>query len=89
MTTRPDDDALAFSEDTETSAPTDTPADGPCWTVLTVDDDPGVYQVTRLALRGMRFDGLPITLLHAASAAEARYVLMSGTGPSLLLLDVG
>lgn len=64
-------------------------AGGPApWKVLVVDDDEGVHQVTRLALRGFAVDGVPLQLLEARSGAEGRALLAAHPDIALALLDV-
>ncbi|MFN4005424.1 MAG: EAL domain-containing protein [Hylemonella sp.] len=58
------------------------------WTVLVVDDDQGVHEVTRLVLGPLRFRERPLRLLHARSAAEARALLAREPDVAVLLLDV-
>ena len=41
------------------------------WPVLLVDDEPDVLAVTRLALKNVNVDGIPVRLFTAASKAEA------------------
>jgi CheY-like chemotaxis protein len=92
-TVAPDDDFVmlvdslvppaAESQGRQRNEPSGSP-----WTVLVVDDEPSIHQVTRLALGGFRADGLPLELLHAQSAAEARSVLKSTPHCALVLLDV-
>jgi CheY-like chemotaxis protein len=59
-----------------------------CWTVLVVDDDQDVFEVTKLALRRFEVDGVPLRLLHASSGAEARAILADEPDCVLVLLDV-
>ena len=77
------DDDLVFAEE-------DAPASaaGEPWRVLVVDDEPDIHAVTRLALADQRFDGRPVALLSAHSAAEARQRLAETPGIALVLLDV-
>ncbi len=58
------------------------------FTVLSVDDDPAFQQSLRLALRDFRFQGSPLQLLTASSAAEAEVLLARTPGVSAILLDV-
>jgi len=58
------------------------------WTLLVVDDDPDVHNVTRLALDGFRFAGRGLRLIHAHSGAEARVILKNESGIAVVLLDV-
>ena len=41
------------------------------WPVLLVDDDPDILAISRLAMRGVEVDGVPIALHTATSKAEA------------------
>ncbi|MEQ1438130.1 ATP-binding protein [Fontimonas sp. SYSU GA230001] len=75
-------DQLRFADD----AP--PPEATPSWKVLVVDDDPEVHAVTRLALDRCRYDGRPIAVLSAASAAEGRTLLAQHDDIALILLDV-
>lgn len=58
------------------------------WKVLVVDDDADVRAITRLSLKGVLFDGRPLSLLDAASAAEAKQVLSEHDDVALALIDV-
>ena len=58
------------------------------WKLLVVDDEDDVHHVTRLVLGRYRFDGRPVCLLGAWSAAEARVVLSSHPDVAVILLDV-
>ncbi|MCW8885989.1 MAG: DUF3369 domain-containing protein [Motiliproteus sp.] len=60
----------------------------PPWTLLVVDDEESVHQVTRLALRDLTYDGRPLSILSAYSAAEARTILLDTPGIAVILLDV-
>ncbi|WP_372015800.1 two-component system response regulator [Pseudoxanthomonas sp. 10H] len=58
------------------------------FTVLSVDDDAAFQQSLRLALHDFRFQGAPLRLLTATSAAEAEQLLATTPGISAILLDV-
>ncbi|KOO13798.1 phosphodiesterase [Vibrio xuii] len=58
------------------------------WTVLLVDDDEQVHQITRLALSGFSFDGRPLQLISAFSAQEAKQVYHQHSNIALALVDV-
>src|SRR4051794_14112667 len=64
------------------------------WPVLVVDDEPDVLAVTRLVLKDVHVDGVPIKLYTAASKAEAIQALTSSAGPpaspyfAVVLVDV-
>jgi len=60
----------------------------PAWQILVVDDEPGIHQVTSLALSGVRFKDRPLQLLNAYSAAEALDVLAAEPDIAVILLDV-
>jgi CheY-like chemotaxis protein len=51
------------------------------WPVLIVDDEADVLEVTRLALRDVRVDGVPLKLYTAASKAEAISLMSGAAGP--------
>jgi len=82
-----DDDLLEFLDSPE-------PADGSeahlihPWRVLIVDDDGDVHKATELAMQGLLVEGLPLSFLHATSAAEARQVLAHESDLAVVLLDV-
>lgn len=63
-------------------------AGGPCWTVLVVDDEPSVHEVTRLALNNFEYEGRRLRFLSAYSAEEAKGLLASTPDIALILLDV-
>jgi CheY-like chemotaxis protein len=64
------------------------------WPVLIVDDEPDVLAVTRLVLKDVTVDGVPLALHAAASKAEAIQLLSGSTGPpdapyfAVALIDV-
>ena len=85
---RSDDDAPAWAEDRDDEHDRDPAAAGLRWKVIVVDDDPAVHSVSRLALQRLTVDGVPLQLLFAGSAHEARAVLDDHADAALLLLDV-
>lgn len=58
------------------------------WKILLVDDEPGIHEVTQLALAGFSFEERPLDFLHAYSGAEAREVLDEHEDVALALVDV-
>lgn len=58
------------------------------WTVLIVDDEPAVHDVTRLALANFEFDGKPLAFLHAYSGKEAAALLDTHHDIALAMVDV-
>ncbi|MEJ6007585.1 EAL domain-containing protein [Paucibacter sp. AS339] len=82
-----DDDLLEFLD-----GPEHGEADGDHqirpWRILIVDDDSDVHKATELAMQGLQVEGLPLSFLHATSAAEARQVLAAEPDLAVVLLDV-
>ena len=60
----------------------------PTVAMLIVDDEPGVHEVTRLALTGFEFQGHWLELVSAYSAGEAREILSERDYIAVILLDV-
>lgn len=60
----------------------------PPWTVMVVDDDASVHEVTRLALAGFEFEGRALRFLSAFTAAQAEALLSEHRDTALVLLDV-
>ena len=58
------------------------------WTLLVVDDEQGVHEVTKLALTNFKFDGKPLRFLHAYSAAEAKKLMLENSNIAVALVDV-
>ncbi|HVI51252.1 MAG TPA: DUF3369 domain-containing protein [Candidatus Sulfotelmatobacter sp.] len=84
------DDDLLFGDDEDEaqgSAPQAVDYLDP-WTILVVDDDPQIHDMTRLLLKKFVFQGRGAELLSAYSAAEARKVLEQRTDVAVILLDV-
>ena len=78
-----DEDELIFAAEDEAGAGHEQ-----AWLLLGVDDEPDVHAVTRLTLEKERFDGRPVRLLNAHSAAEGRSLLAAHPDVALILLDV-
>lgn len=57
-------------------------------TILIVDDEPDIHQVTRITLRTLRFDGRRIKFVSAHSAKEALEILRNHPEIAVVLLDV-
>ncbi len=60
----------------------------PHWTVLIVDDEPEVHEVTRMVLSNAQFCGSGIEIHSAYSTAEAKNLLAEKPDMALVLLDV-
>jgi response regulator RpfG family c-di-GMP phosphodiesterase len=58
------------------------------WTVLVVDDDASVHDLTRMALRDFRFEGRGITIFSAYSGAQAQELALAHPDAAMMLLDV-
>lgn len=60
----------------------------PTWPVLVVDDEPDVLQLSKLLMKNIEVDGVPVRVYTAASKAEAiellRTEFMEEAGPGLL-----
>lgn len=56
--------------------------------ILVVDDEPDIYTITKLALRGLKYEGRPVLIEAANSAQEARDYVSEHPGTAVILLDV-
>ena len=65
-----------------------TPTFAQPWKLLVVDDEPEVHLITRMVLQGYRFEGRPLEILEARSAAEAKGLLETHSDIAVILLDV-
>ena len=79
-----DDDFLIDDDEPDQAAPTHQLA----WRVLVVDDDEAVRTVTRLALRSLQIDGVPVVLECVDSASAARSYLESHADTAAAIVDV-
>jgi response regulator RpfG family c-di-GMP phosphodiesterase len=77
---------MIFAQEPE-AAPAGRPARAG-WKVMIIDDDPGVHEVTRLALSGFEFDGRSLEFLSAYSAAEGESLLRAHPDTAVALVDV-
>jgi len=62
-------------------------SDGP-WKILIVDDERGIHDVTRLALKDFEFAGRGLQFLNAHSGAEAKKFLQEEPDIAVALVDV-
>lgn len=81
------DDLLVFAQDTS-SVSVDSRPDSPEWTLLVVDDDPSIHDVTHLVLSQFRFKNRGLRILDAYSAQEAKTILAIERNIAVILLDV-
>jgi serine phosphatase RsbU (regulator of sigma subunit) len=58
------------------------------WSVLIVDDEPAIHDVTTMVLGGVRFRGRRLSFISAHNSAEARQLLASHDDIAVILLDV-
>jgi two-component system sensor histidine kinase ChiS len=81
-----DDDIVFADEGDETAGSLE--GNGSSWKLLVVDDETAVHDVTRLALTAFSFEGRPLKLISAYSAAEAGERLAEHPDTAVILLDV-
>lgn len=58
------------------------------WNILIVDDEEGVHSVTKLALKGFEFEGIPLHFLDAYSGAQAIEITRERDDIAVILMDV-
>lgn len=58
------------------------------WTILIVDDEKDVHEVTRLSFHGFQFQNKSIHFINAYSAEEAKFLIKENPSISIVLLDV-
>lgn len=80
------DEKLVFANETDEKT-AEAPQKSP-WTILIVDDEPGVHSVTRFALEGVRFEDREVEMISAFSAEEGMEKLARHPETALVLLDV-
>lgn len=86
--TQADDSDLFFApEDQDAFINRKHDADEP-WKILIVDDEPGIHDVTRLALKDFEFAGRGLKFLNAHSGSEARKFLQEEPDIAVALVDV-
>ncbi len=81
--TESDEDRVLFAADAEV-----TEEQQASWTVLIVDDEPEIHQITLMALRDFSFMQHKLQFISAYSAAEARHILATNKDIVLILLDI-
>lgn len=79
----PDDGLLIFAADND-----DIDELQASWTVLIVDDDTEIHQITKLALRDFNFQQHKLNFISAYSGAQAKELLKKNNDIALILLDV-
>ncbi len=58
------------------------------WKLLVVDDEPDMRELTRINLKGFRFADRDLEIVEAASAYEAREMLLQNPDTAVALIDV-
>ncbi|MTJ81230.1 MAG: EAL domain-containing protein [Telmatospirillum sp.] len=58
------------------------------WIIGVVDDEPSVFEATRIALEGTLFEGRPISIVYANSRESGRRLVETTPDMACLLLDV-
>src|SRR5690242_3047979 len=56
--------------------------------LLVVDDEPDIFTLTKLSLKGLRFKGRPVELLYAGTGQDAVRTMRTNPDVALILLDV-
>jgi len=64
------------------------PVNKKCWQVLSVDDEPNVHEITKMALSEFLFEQDAIEIQSVNNAAEAKAYLKDHQNVSLVLLDI-
>ena len=59
------------------------------WKLFIVDDDKDIHEITKLALRDLKFKNKPISFVSAYSAQEAIAYLQENPQFAIVLLDIG
>ncbi|MFA5170841.1 MAG: DUF3369 domain-containing protein [Sulfuriferula sp.] len=80
-------DLFFAPEDTEADS-VNQQEDAAAWLVLIVDDEPGVHEVTKLALSGFKFDGKSLRFLDAYSGEEAKQLMLEHPNIAVAMIDV-
>jgi CheY-like chemotaxis protein len=80
-----EDEFLFYTEDNEEDNPSGHQRH---YKILVVDDEPGVHEVTQLALEGFVFEDRDLEILHAYSGQEAQDILSAQSDIAVVLLDV-
>jgi len=61
---------------------------GSLWNILIVDDEPGIHEITKIALNKFKFKGKKCNFISAYSAEEAKEIMKSTKNIALALVDV-
>ncbi len=69
--------------------PSATPFEDEAWKLFIVDDDKDIHEITKLALKDLKFKDKPISFVSAYSAREAISYLKENPLFAIVLLDIG
>ncbi len=58
------------------------------WKLMIVDDEPGIHEVTELALKSVTFSGRPLEFIHCYSGQQACDAVMQHGDIAMIILDV-
>lgn len=86
MTANNSDNDLFFAPEDDTN--NETTEKLPTWRLLIVDDEPGIHEVTSMALGNFELDNRQLEFLHAYSGEEARKILQQEDDIAVALVDV-
>jgi response regulator RpfG family c-di-GMP phosphodiesterase len=81
----PSDDLIFADEDSGTDGGQQEAAP---WKVMIVDDEPAIHEVTKIALKGVKFSDRPLEFIDCYSGAEACETIQNHQDVALMLLDV-
>ncbi len=81
----PSDDLIFADED---SGADGGQQDAAPWKVMIVDDEPAIHEVTKIALKGVKFSDRPLQFIDCYSGAEACETIQKHDDVALMLLDV-
>lgn len=65
------------------------PSEEETWKLLIVDDDKDIHEITKLALKDLKFKDKRISFISAYSAKEAIFFLKDNPQFAIVLLDIG
>ncbi|PKG80962.1 hypothetical protein CXF85_19535 [Colwellia sp. 75C3] len=82
------DDNFLFTEDIDTDPDKSNKSEPEKYNLLIVDDEPGMHDVTKLALRNYLFNGVGLNILSVYSGQEAIEFLDKRDDIAVILLDV-
>lgn len=81
-------DELVFAAEPETDQQKAADFSSARWKLLVVDDEPGVHEVTKIALKHFQFQGAGLEMVHAHSAEQARALFQQHKDIAIALIDV-